>query len=442
MDESMDILSPGALQSLGLAPDFLDASPLDMTDINDTVYQHSLFLPDINDTVYQYSLLLPDINPEPSELQGLGEVGSDFAILPEFVASLGPIQVFPTVDGQGKRQRRRFSDAKRQEVAQVRKDGACMRCHLSKTPCSTGQPCKTCFSRWLSLNNRSKKLQWMSCVPYSWKDVNIFMPDPQFKSTEAWQTCVMLAQERTELRCKEVVHWDVSALCTDFATWMTADNAQPAATSRVGVLSSMQCQRLLCRYLDDDLCIYLPLLVRTSSLLYNRQDSPHPCYTNEHLSSARSLLGNELLKNLETALKPTALSKNSKQQLEVLFIVVFGTIIAVIYTCNTDSEGARVELIQILTHYLVLIGERVGLLQCDMKKLQLTQDCHNLWNKTGGFGWDYNTQSAPNDMAFSALDENSPAFMENHSNPGSSTGTYNSTLPYDHHHVSDPFLSL
>ena len=66
MDESVDILSPGALQSLGLAPDFLDASPLDMTDINDTVYQHSLSL--------------PDINPGPSELQGPGEVGSDFAI--------------------------------------------------------------------------------------------------------------------------------------------------------------------------------------------------------------------------------------------------------------------------------------------------------------------------------------------------------------------------
>ena len=252
----------------------------------------------------------------------------------------------------------------------------------------------------------------------------------------------MLAQERTELLFKEVVHWDVSALCTDFATWMTADNAHPAATSRVGVLSSMQCQRLLCRYLDDDLCIYLPLLVRTSSLLYNRQDSPHPCYTNEHLSSARSLLGNELLKNLETALKPTSLSKNSKQQLEVLFMVVFGTIIAVVYTCNTDSEGARVELIRILTHYLVLIGERVGLLQCDMKKLQLIQDCHNLWNKTGGFGWDYNTQSPPNNMAFSALDEDSPAFMENHSDPGSSTSAYNSTLPHDHHYVSDPFLSL
>ena len=32
--------------------------------------------------------------------------------------------------------------------------------------------------------------------------------------------------------------------------------------------------------------------------------------------------------------------------------------------------------------------------------------------------------------------------MENHSDPGSSTSAYNSTLPHDHHYVSDPFLSL
>ena len=201
MDEFVDILSPGALQSLGLPRDFLDTSPWDMTDINDTVCQHSLSL--------------PDVNPEPSELQGLGEMVPDLQAGHSATSSnnisvplgdqnnaIGPrkrpapqIIVFPAADGQGKRQRRRFNDAKRQEVAQVRKDGACMRCHLSKTPvrrtlvypylcsseaynpqCSTGQPCETCFSRWLSLNNRSKKFRWMSCVPYSWKDVNIFIP--------------------------------------------------------------------------------------------------------------------------------------------------------------------------------------------------------------------------------------------------------------------------
>ena len=132
--------------------------------------------------------------------------------------------------------------------------------------------------------------------PASHSRLQLTILDFHTNSIEAWQTCGMLAREGTELHLKEVVHWDVDALCTDFATWVTADNTQPAATSRVGVLSSTQCQRLLCRYLNDDLSTYLPLPVRTSSLLYNRQDSPHPRYTYEHLSSARSVLGNELLK--------------------------------------------------------------------------------------------------------------------------------------------------
>ena len=107
MDDSVDILSPEALQSLGLDPDFLNASPLDMTDINDTVYQSSLPLPDINPdfldaspldmmgisgTVYQSSPSLPNINQESPELQGLGQLGSDLAVSPGSVASQRPDQ--------------------------------------------------------------------------------------------------------------------------------------------------------------------------------------------------------------------------------------------------------------------------------------------------------------------------------------------------------------
>lgn len=162
----MDILSPEALQSLGLDPHWLDASPLDLANIDDTVYQASL------------SFL--DVDPEVSDVQGFDKMGSDLAAVPESVPLLGPcqglldvqaqylaiscdiehedgnsnaplegqdkalssrkklapnIQVFPTADGQRKsHQRKKFSDAKRQDVAQVRKDGACIRCHLNKIP--------------------------------------------------------------------------------------------------------------------------------------------------------------------------------------------------------------------------------------------------------------------------------------------------------------------
>ncbi|KAL8836463.1 MAG: hypothetical protein Q9170_002896 [Blastenia crenularia] len=189
------------------------------------------------------------------------------------------------------------------------------------------------------------------------------------------------------------------------------------------------------------MCTCLPLLVKTSSLLYNRQASPHPRYTYEDLSSARSIFGIESLKHLETALKPTSLSENSKQQLEVLFMVVLGAIIAVTYTSTANCEEARLELVRILTHYLILVGERVGLLQDNMKKLQLTQGCHNLWNKTGAFTWDYGTQPTRNSAAFSAPDGCPPALMEGPRNMGSPVGALKSLLP-DRHWESEPFLDF
>ena len=192
--------------------------------------------------------------------------------------------------------------------------------------------------------------------------------------------------------------WDVDALCTDFAAWMTTENTEPAPTSRVGILSSPQCRNLLGHYINPGLSNYLIQLVKTSSLLYSRQSAPHPHYTHEQLSSARAVLGNEVLDCLEAALSPRSLSKNSKQQHESFFIVIFGAIIAVAYT--REIEQTQTELIQILTHYLILVGGRIGLLQSTVTKMQLIQGSHNLWNKTGGFKWTYDTESASYDALY------------------------------------------
>lgn len=42
--------------------------------------------------------------------------------------------------------RGRFSDSRRQEVREIRKQGACIRCRMLKKPCSGGTPCNTCKS--------------------------------------------------------------------------------------------------------------------------------------------------------------------------------------------------------------------------------------------------------------------------------------------------------
>ena len=75
-----------------------------------------------------------------------------------------------------------------------------------------------------------------------------------------------------------------------------------------------------------------------------------------------------------------------------------------------------------MIHYLTLIGEQVSPLQHDIIDLKLTKTII--------------------DVAFSALDDNSPAFIENYSNPGSSTGTHDRILPGDCHYALDNFLGL
>ena len=219
------------------------------------------------------------------------------------------------------------------------------------------------------------------------------------KSPEAWQTCAELAQDDIELRFEAAMQWDVDALSEDFATWLSDDSGQPAATSRVGILSSTQCQSLLLEYSNDDVHTYLPLLVRSSSYLYDHQDSPDPHYTYAQLSSARSVLGIAVMKYLEADLRPISLSKKSKKQLETVFLIILGTIMAVTYTSVANHKKARLELLRVLTHYLILVGERVGLLQCDTKKLHLIEGCDNLWNKFGAFEWNHITESDPNDAA-------------------------------------------
>ena len=195
--------------------------------------------------------------------------------------------------------------------------------------------------------------------------------------------------ERTELRFDAVIQWDIDTLTTDFATWMAADNDRPAATSRVGILSSIECQNVLHHYLDENLCVSLRLLVKITSLLYNQKDSPHPCYGREQLNLVRISVGVQVLRGLEIALKMTALTRASREKLKGVFVVLFGAIIATTYADTIGFEEARLELLQILAHYMILVGERLGLLDCDVTKQRLVQTSDKFWNKAGSFEWSY-----------------------------------------------------
>ena len=108
--------------------------------------------------------------------------------------AFGPPQNPPVNPQAPKRKRSKFDPIRREEVASTREKGACIKCHMSKitvpppppppTPtynhglvhpgfmqCSGGHPCLSC-SKASPL--RISKRRWMQCLPFSFKDVNIY----------------------------------------------------------------------------------------------------------------------------------------------------------------------------------------------------------------------------------------------------------------------------
>lgn len=70
--------------------------------------------------------------------------------------------------------RTRFEDKRREQVAEVRHKGACLKCRLDKITCSNSRPCDSCNRSHVPGYARVSKRHWMHCVPFSFKHVDIY----------------------------------------------------------------------------------------------------------------------------------------------------------------------------------------------------------------------------------------------------------------------------
>ena len=115
----------------------------------------------------------------------------------------------------------------------------------------------------------------------------------------------------------------------------------------------------------------------------------------------RTNAAKQVLLALEKRLKPGALEKagNSREQLEGLFMLVFGTIIATGYFQEWKNPGiqwdeatakmkeSQEQLVRILAHYLILIMERLVLLSPGAEKRHLIENAPSRWNRKPAFRW-------------------------------------------------------
>ena len=224
-----------------------------------------------------------------------------------------------------------------------------------------------------------------------------------------------------QLASEGIVHWNINAISSDFAHWMSDEQLEPPSTSRVGILSTWTFERLISSHVDKSLCKYLRLLIGSASILYARgsQASYADCNSTD-LRKIRSFAGSKVLQSLETALGNSSLAGASDEKLKALFLVLFGTIVAVGYSkrrgyldnvsapCFSmsqnsalismkestvgllsfqDFQGAQQQLLRILTHHMIYIGEKVSLLDRSSPKSHIIEEAYRQWNRKALFEW-------------------------------------------------------
>ena len=152
------------------------------------------------------------------------------------------------------------------------------------------------------------------------------------------------------------VYWDIDAISLDFAQWMSTQHLTPVSTSRVRILSSFTLPRLISSLVPGNLGQNVRLFVETSLAL--NDGCLQVYYAGHHptdLWRIGSFIGNKVLEDLEKALSNTVLAKVSLMELKALFVVLFGTIIAVGHA-SQGIQSSNVSFLCLESMYLPIDG--------------------------------------------------------------------------------------
>lgn len=142
-----------------------------------------------------------------------------------------------------------------------------------------------------------------------------------------------------------MVEWSVGCLFAD--CWAWAGNVDKSTSmaipySRAWAFSATKTEDFLSTLTSRDTCQTLRLLVETSTLVYNWGPSAlFPCQNSHNFLSLRSFAGSKLLRAFGKLLAPDSLANSSFDQLQGLFFLLFGAIIAVSYV-TPEGESFKV----------------------------------------------------------------------------------------------------
>ena len=149
----------------------------------------------------------------------------------------------------------------------------------------------------------------------------------------------VLASTKIILDFASQITWDLEALVNDVVDWL--NDVSVFNTSKVGTLSSDQFLELVKPSVGENISTDYQQMIYAVSLAYTQPTAPgkHPLSISE-LLQVGSLAGHKFLKSLEKKLKAQSLNDCSRVDLQTLFLLVTGTILAIGYTEPAANEAS------------------------------------------------------------------------------------------------------
>ena len=277
------------------------------------------------------------------------------------------------------RKRLKYGKVRRQEVKDVRKRGACLRCRLLQIKvssvqndclsqitdlfmkCSSGDPCTTCMklasASTATVAFEKKILHFSDCIRTLPSQVSVFqhgkpilvipnlyqalilnliaIPPPELRNIINQKTNG-LASAPLSLEYAAQIKWDLPSLCCDMVDWL--NNPQLSTISKVGTLSAPQFLDLVTPHLEKNVISDFQRMLYTESLSYIEPVAPEKRHLRlkvNELQQIGALSGHNCLGYLDRRLKPQSLALCSLDDLRALFLLLVGTSLAVGYAKPT-----------------------------------------------------------------------------------------------------------
>lgn len=171
--------------------------------------------------------------------------------------------------------------------------------------------------------------------------------------------------------------WKVEAILNECRSWLKdLEFLGITDTSGQWLCPKFKPDQLLSTFVPKELSGTFRALVETGIMAYNcGPDALIPDPASTELSGVHSFAGSQIIKALETQLRPSNLAKSSTDQLAGLFLLLFGTITAVSYTmARTKSPEVSVMYHHIIASLLILYSTVHSL---QVKSLGYTRHKHS-----------------------------------------------------------------